>query len=348
MGLASKATARGRRRRHRRAGLLPAGLRRRAARGPRARHRDRRREPDAVPVRPRRREPEPGHRHAASSRSGAIRRRPSSPRRRTRSPASTTRTSRRSGSARAASASRGSSRSRSSTNGSAPYAKWYLGGKLNVAYNCLDRHVEAGRGDKVAYHWEGEPEGDRRDAHLRRPAARGDEARERAQGARRRQGHAGRDLHGHGPGGAGRDARVRAARRAAHGRLRRLLRRLALGPAAGHGLRGADHAGRGVAARHDRAAEADRRRGGRRLAERQERRRPAPHRQRRADDRGPRPLVARARDRRVATARPSRWTPRTCSTCSTRRARPRSRRGSRTRPPATSSASRRRTTTSST
>jgi len=38
-----------------------------------------------------------------------------------------------------------------------PYAKWYLGGKLNVAYNCLDRHVEAGRGDKIAYHWEGEP-----------------------------------------------------------------------------------------------------------------------------------------------------------------------------------------------
>src|SRR5215472_13286725 len=44
-----------------------------------------------------------------------------------------------------------------------PYAKWYLGGKLNVTYNCVDRHVEAGRGDKVAYYWEGEPEGDRRE-----------------------------------------------------------------------------------------------------------------------------------------------------------------------------------------
>jgi acetyl-CoA synthetase len=43
-----------------------------------------------------------------------------------------------------------------------PYAKWYLGGKLNIAYNCVDRHVENGLGDKVAYHWEGEPEGDRR------------------------------------------------------------------------------------------------------------------------------------------------------------------------------------------
>src|ERR671910_1177683 len=38
-----------------------------------------------------------------------------------------------------------------------PFAKWFVGGKLNVAYNCVDRHVEAGRGDQVAYHWEGEP-----------------------------------------------------------------------------------------------------------------------------------------------------------------------------------------------
>jgi acetyl-CoA synthetase len=43
-----------------------------------------------------------------------------------------------------------------------PYAKWFLGGKLNIAYNCVDRHVENGLGDKVAYYWEGEPEGDRR------------------------------------------------------------------------------------------------------------------------------------------------------------------------------------------
>ncbi len=42
-----------------------------------------------------------------------------------------------------------------------PYAKWFLGGKLNLAYNCVDRHVEAGHGDKVAYHWEGEPADDR-------------------------------------------------------------------------------------------------------------------------------------------------------------------------------------------
>ncbi|GIG63825.1 acetate--CoA ligase [Phytomonospora endophytica] len=43
-----------------------------------------------------------------------------------------------------------------------PFAKWFIGGKLNVAYNCLDRHVEAGNGDRVAIYWEGEPAGDER------------------------------------------------------------------------------------------------------------------------------------------------------------------------------------------
>jgi acetyl-CoA synthetase len=38
-----------------------------------------------------------------------------------------------------------------------PFAKWFVGGQLNVAENCLDRHVDAGRGDRVAFHWEGEP-----------------------------------------------------------------------------------------------------------------------------------------------------------------------------------------------
>ena len=43
-----------------------------------------------------------------------------------------------------------------------PFAKWFVGGKLNVAYNCVDRHVENGNGDRVAYHWRGE-EGEERD-----------------------------------------------------------------------------------------------------------------------------------------------------------------------------------------
>ena len=43
-----------------------------------------------------------------------------------------------------------------------PNAKWFVGGKLNVAHNCVDRHVEAGNGDRVAFHWRGE-EGEERD-----------------------------------------------------------------------------------------------------------------------------------------------------------------------------------------
>jgi acetyl-CoA synthetase len=43
-----------------------------------------------------------------------------------------------------------------------PFAKWFVGGQLNVSYNCVDRHVEAGNGDRVAFHWRGE-EGEERD-----------------------------------------------------------------------------------------------------------------------------------------------------------------------------------------
>ncbi|MDQ6911074.1 MAG: acetate--CoA ligase, partial [Actinomycetota bacterium] len=43
-----------------------------------------------------------------------------------------------------------------------PFAKWFVGGKLNASYNCLDRHVEAGLGDRIAFHWRGE-EGEERD-----------------------------------------------------------------------------------------------------------------------------------------------------------------------------------------
>jgi acetyl-CoA synthetase len=44
----------------------------------------------------------------------------------------------------------------------APFYRWFADGELNASYNCLDRHVEAGRGDRVAYHWRGE-EGEERD-----------------------------------------------------------------------------------------------------------------------------------------------------------------------------------------
>jgi acetyl-CoA synthetase len=38
-----------------------------------------------------------------------------------------------------------------------PFARWFIGGELNISYNCVDRHVENGLGSKVAYHWIGEP-----------------------------------------------------------------------------------------------------------------------------------------------------------------------------------------------
>jgi acetyl-CoA synthetase len=44
-----------------------------------------------------------------------------------------------------------------------PFAKWFVGGEINASVNCVDRHVAAGRGDKVAFHWVGEPEDDTRD-----------------------------------------------------------------------------------------------------------------------------------------------------------------------------------------
>jgi acetyl-CoA synthetase len=44
-----------------------------------------------------------------------------------------------------------------------PHCTWFADGELNVAWNCLDKQVDAGRGDRVAYHWVGEPEGETRD-----------------------------------------------------------------------------------------------------------------------------------------------------------------------------------------
>jgi acetyl-CoA synthetase len=45
----------------------------------------------------------------------------------------------------------------------APFARWFAGGRLNACVNAVDRHVEAGHGDRVAIHWVGEPEDDTRD-----------------------------------------------------------------------------------------------------------------------------------------------------------------------------------------
>ena len=88
---------------------------------------------------------------------------------------------------------------------SLPFAKWFVGGKLNVAVNCVDRHVEAGLGDRIAFHWEGEP-GDTRTITYAELGQR-----------------VGRLAHR----GRGRHVGLRPPRCTAHRRLRRFLRRCA-------------------------------------------------------------------------------------------------------------------------
>ena len=94
-----------------------------------------------------------------------------------------------------------------------PWVKWFVGGTLNVSFNCLDRHIQAGGGEKVAYYWEGEP-GDKRTDHVPGPL-RGDlPVRQRPQVDRRPQGRPGRHLPGDGPRTARRHAGLRPDRRA--------------------------------------------------------------------------------------------------------------------------------------
>ena len=105
-----------------------------------------------------------------------------------------------------------------------PFYKWFVGGKLNVSHNCLDRHVAAGRGDRVAFHWRGE-EGEERDITYAELLA----EVERFANALKDLGIRKGDIVGIYlpmiPEVVGRDARLRADRRAAQRRLRRLLRR---------------------------------------------------------------------------------------------------------------------------
>ena len=66
-----------------------------------------------------------------------------------------------------------------------PFAKWFVGGTSTLAYNCLDRHLRQGAGDKAAYIWEGEPGDSARLTYASSTTSRS--LRERAQGARRAQ-----------------------------------------------------------------------------------------------------------------------------------------------------------------
>ena len=218
-----------------------------------------------------------------------------------------------------------------------PFAKWFVGGKLNVAYNCVDRHVEAGNGDRVAYHWRGE-EGEELDvtyADLHRDV--------------QKFANALKDL------GVSKGDVVAiylpmipevAVAMLACARIG-AIHNVVFGGFSAESVREriefseakiADHGRRRPPQGQDRADQGDRRRGHRRPRGHDRRRRA--RRQRRADEGRARPLVRASCSRPpTPSARPSRWTPRTRSTSSTRPARRPSRRASCTPPAATSPAS---------
>ena len=193
------------------------------------------------------------------------------------------------------------------------------GGTLNASLNCLDRHVEAGGGDKVAYHWEGEP-GDTRTITYR-DLSRRSPARERPEGPGRAQGRPREHLPRHGARAADRDAGVRAHRRAALRGVRRLQRRVAPRSDQRRRGQGAHHRRRGVAPRQHRPVEGQRRRGGGGVPEHRARRHGAPHAAASIASQKGRDIWYHELRRGAArpSARPSRWMPRTCSTSSTRR-----------------------------
>ena len=179
-----------------------------------------------------------------------------------------------------------------------PFAKWFVGGKLNVAYNCLDRHVEAGRGDKVAYYWEGEP-GDTRVityAELLDDVSRLANALKALGVEKGDRVCIYMGMVPELPMALLACARIGAAHSVVFGGFSAdsLAR-----PHPGRRRQGARHGRRRVATRQRRAAEDHRRRRARRLPHDREDDRPAAHRPGRPDDRRPRRVVARSRARAV-------------------------------------------------
>ena len=105
-----------------------------------------------------------------------------------------------------------------------PFYKWFADGKLNASANCLDRHVEAGRGDRVAYHWRGE-EGEERDITYAELLADTQRFANALKDVGVEHGRRRRDLPADDPRGRRRDAGLRPHRRRPQRRLRRLLGR---------------------------------------------------------------------------------------------------------------------------
>ena len=138
-----------------------------------------------------------------------------------------------------------------------PWAKWFLGGKINLSYNCLDRHVRDLAQEQGRHHL---GERARRSAHLHLSAIaeRGVQVRQRAEDAGHQVRRSRRHLHGHVSRTADRHAGVRAHRRGALGHLRRILGQCAGRPHHRPGSRRRHHAGQLLSPRRRSEAESHR------------------------------------------------------------------------------------------
>ena len=155
-----------------------------------------------------------------------------------------------------------------------PHAKWFVGGQLNVAVNCLDRHVRGAAPQQGRHHLGGRA-GRSPHADLLRALSRSLRVRQRAQVLRHQEGRPRRHLHAARAGTGRRDARVRPHRRRPQHRVRRVQRRSA---SRSHQRRRGpppDHRGWRIPPRPDRAVETGGGRGGGRCALNRERRRRA-------------------------------------------------------------------------
>ena len=336
---------RGGRRRHARARAVPAGLRRRAARGSRARHRGRCGEADRLSVRPgavsdatietllaedRRFPPPPEFAAQANAQPDIY-------------DLSFEELWEREGRERVT----WFEPFTSLYEWEPPYAQWYLGGKLNVTYNCVDRHVEAGQGEKVAYYWEGEP-GDRREltfADLQRETTKLANALKELGVTKGTPVGIYLGMVPEAPIAMLACARIGAPHTVVFGGFSADSLRDRMQDMECEVLITQDEAWRRgtTVPLKETADEAIGR-----VPVGAVVRRAAADGRRRAVHGGARPLVARRGDRRDRVPVRAHGLARTFCICCTRRERPRSRRGSCTRPPATSSASPRRTATSST
>ena len=183
--------------------------------------------------------------------------------------------------------------------------KWFEDGTLNLAYNCIDRHL-AKRGDQTAIIWEGDDPKDRQEGHLQAAARRGLQIRQCPEGAGRQEGRPRHHLSADDRGSGLRDARLRAHRRGAFGGVRRLLAGFDRRPHRGLHIDRDRHRRRGPARRPQDSAEGQYRRGLRQGRRRHLGDRGQAHRRAGQHEGRPRRLLRRGRRRALPPIVPAR------------------------------------------